>query len=124
MLTQTRSRHDGKPTYTRLIDSSSDDLQGHHLTSPHVRAASLSPQPRRRRRSSDELTIKTSSGHTLPSNQAVFSPSGPTAGRHIDTTRSMRRYSLFGPNVAPFWEYYTGIPGKFSTSVVRDQHNV
>lgn len=41
--------------------------------------------------------------------QIVYSPM--RLMRKIDPTLSLRRYSLFGPNVAPVWEYYTDVPG-------------
>ena len=48
---------------------------------------------------------------TVRAAQMVYSPT--RTKRQIDTSLSMRRYSLFGPNVAPVWEYYTEVPGRY-----------
>lgn len=45
---------------------------------------------------------------TRPGGQKVYSP---RTEREIDTNTSLSRYSLFGPNVSPVWEYYTDVPG-------------
>lgn len=58
----------------------------------------------------NKLIVNTSCRGRSPISSAL-SPTGPTAGRVVDTSTSVRRYSLFGPNTAPFWEYYIDVPG-------------
>ncbi|XP_067945447.1 uncharacterized protein [Watersipora subatra] len=92
-----------RPKSSRLVSGTPSYLPIVLLAPSQGRSSSVSPN-RMRRHNYERIEEIHPSGR-------VSSRRASTSRKEMDSSKSCARYGLFGPNVAPFWEYYTTIPG-------------